>query len=36
MKKTYDSPELSFEKVDERDIITTSKGDTPLTDAFDW
>ena len=34
MKKTYNSPELDVIKADERDVITTSKGDTPMVDAF--
>ena len=36
MKKTYETPEvlLCTESCD--DIITTSAGDTPLVDAFDW
>ena len=36
MKKNYDTPEILLTSADERDVISTSRGDTPLTDAFDW
>lgn len=36
MKKTYETPEILLTQVEEKDVITTSGGDTPLLDAFDW
>ena len=36
MKKTYETPEILLCKVEENDVITTSGGDMPLIDAFDW
>ena len=36
MKKTYETPEILLSPEFEQDIITTSGGDTPLVDAFDW
>ena len=36
MKKTYEQPTLLLLQSDERDVITTSSGDTPNVDVFDW
>ena len=36
MKKAYETPIVLVEQVNEKDIITTSAGDTPWVDAFDW
>ena len=36
MKKTYEAPEVLLSLENDSDIITTSAGDTPLVDAFDW
>ena len=36
MKKKYESPELLLTYSDEKDVITTSGGDTPYLNAFDW
>ena len=36
MKKTYTTPEILLVISDDKDVITTSGGDTPLVDAFDW
>ena len=36
MKKNYDTPEILLTLADERDVISTSKGDTPMVDAFEW
>ena len=36
MKKTYETPEILLTVEINRDVITTSAGDTPLVDAFDW
>ena len=36
MKKTYETPEILLSPEFEQDIITTSGGDTPWVDAFDW
>jgi hypothetical protein len=36
-KTTYETPEILLTFVDDKDIISTSGGDTPLVDAgFDW
>ena len=34
MKKNYESPEILLTSADERDVISTSQGDTPMVDAF--
>ena len=36
MKKIYETPEVLLTETNENDVITTSGGDTPLVDAFDW
>ena len=36
MKKNYETPEILLAHTGEEDIITTSGGDTPLVDVFDW
>ena len=36
MKKNYQTPVVYVESIVEEDIITTSAGDTPWVDAFDW
>ena len=36
MKKTYEAPEILLTSENDRDVIATSSGDTPLVDAFDW
>ena len=36
MKKTYETPEVLLSLESDRDVITTSGGDSPLVDAFDW
>ena len=36
MEKTYETPEVLLTINADEDIITTSGGDTPLVDAFDW
>ena len=36
MKKNYETPEILLVLEGENDIITTSGGDMPLVDAFDW
>ena len=36
MKKIYETPEALLAQTDDKDVITTSGGDTPLVDAFDW
>ena len=37
MKRTnYDSPEIILISTDDKDVITTSRGDTPNVNAFDW
>lgn len=36
MKKSYETPELLLVIAEEGDVITTSGGDMPLVDAFDW
>ena len=36
MKKNDETPEILLVLEGENDIITTSGGDTPLVDAFDW
>ena len=36
MKKTYETPEILLTVENDNDVITTSSGDTPLVDAFDW
>ena len=36
MGKTYETPKVYLDLIDERDVITTSDGDTPKTDVFDW
>ena len=35
MKKNYDTPELLLTKIEKKDVIATSGGDTPLMCAFD-
>ena len=34
--KNYETPVILLTTVDNTDIITTSAGDTPLVDAFEW
>ena len=37
MKKSiYETPEILLTTADEKDVISTSAGDTPFVDAFDW
>ena len=36
MKKNYESPEIILTYTNDKDVITTSGGDMPLVDAFDW
>ena len=36
MKRIYETPEILLAENTEKDVITTSGGDTPLVDAFDW
>jgi hypothetical protein len=37
MKRSYESPEILFTRADERDVITTSGGDTPAIDLlYEW
>ena len=36
MKKTYETPEILLAEINENDVITTSGGDTPYLNAFDW
>ena len=36
MKKTYETPELLLAIADEKDVISTSAGDTPVIDMFEW
>lgn len=36
MKKVYETPEVLLTLNDDGDVITTSGGDTPLVDVFDW
>ena len=36
MKKTYETPEILLTYVEDKDVITTSGGDTPYLNAFDW
>ena len=36
MKKAYETPQVLLTLEREDDIITTSGGDMPLVDAFDW
>ena len=36
MKKIYEAPEILITKEDGKDVITTSAGDMPFVDAFDW
>ena len=36
MKKIYESPEVLLTLTNDEDIITTSGGDTPMVDVFDW
>ena len=36
MKRIYETPEVLLLENSEKDVITTSGGDTPLVDAFDW
>ena len=38
MKKTnYETPEILFTAADEKDVITTSGGDTPAIDLlYEW
>ena len=36
MKRIYETPEVLLTENRETDVITTSGGDTPLVDAFDW
>ena len=35
-KANYETPEILLTIADENDIISTSAGDTPAVDAFDW
>ena len=36
MKRNYETPEIILTMNDETDVISTSGGDTPLVDVFDW
>ena len=36
MKKIYETPEILLVSQCEDDVITTSGGDTPYLNAFDW
>ena len=37
MKRTnYEAPEILLIASDDKDVITTSRGDTPNVNAFDW
>ena len=36
MKKTYEKPILLLSQNDDGDVITTSGGDTPTVNPFDW
>ena len=37
MKKTnYETPEILLTAADEKDVISTSGGDTPAIDIFEW
>ena len=36
MKKIYETPELLLTVTDDADIISTSGGDTPMVDVFNW
>ena len=36
MKKNYETPEILLTAADEEDVISTSAGDTPVIDAFEW
>ena len=36
MKKNYDTPEILLTSADEKDVISTSGGDTPAIDIFEW
>ena len=36
MKKTYETPELLLTLAEDSDVISTSAGDTPVIDMFEW
>ena len=36
MKKIYEAPEILLAAADEADVISTSAGDTPVIDLFEW
>jgi hypothetical protein len=36
MKKNYETPEILLTAADEKDVISTSAGDTPVIDLFEW
>ena len=36
MKKIYETPEVLLTLADEKDVISTSQGDTPPMDLFEW
>ena len=33
--KKYEAPEITLKEIDTKDVITTSRGDTPLLD-YEW
>jgi hypothetical protein len=36
MKKNYETPELLLTLAEDSDVISTSAGDTPVIDLFEW